>query len=306
MKLFKSIGAGLLLLGLPLGAAAQGSQSLKINEVVVLPDSAGLIDEYGARSAWIEVANTSWGTTSLRNCYLTNNPHVLNPSLSAPERIALMSVLKEGDAGTTLKAKKMQVFFADGLPHRGVRHLGFTLKAGQPNFIALYEGNGTTLIDSITVPANLPAGCSYARMTDKDGNFTGWEVKQPADVTPADANPNGVKTEDKVREWKEKDPTGIYMSVLAMGIVFFCLLLLYVFFRLFGIVAQRWTAKGPASAPSPQTTTQTHNNENQPNDMNTLMAVIAMALHESQNAHDIESDRITIVAHPTDWNRRRF
>ena len=64
---------------------AQIATNLKISEVVV-NNSAGLIDEYGNRNAWIEICNTSWGTVNLRSCYLTTNRKTLDPNLSVPER----------------------------------------------------------------------------------------------------------------------------------------------------------------------------------------------------------------------------
>lgn len=288
------------------GALAQGTQSLKINEVVVQNDSDGLQDEFGERSAWIEVANTSYGTVNLRNCYVTNNPKVLDKSLSAPERIALMSLISAGDTKVVLNARGMLVLFADGNTNRGNRHLNFTLMPGQENFIAIYEGNGVNLIDSVTVPAGLEAGQSYARQTDKNDKFQGWAVLQPTEVTPGNANLGTSVTEDKVREWKEKDPYGITMTVISMGIVFACLILLYVFFRLFGIYAQRWNKTGQPAAQPAAATAESSQNELKENNMDEIMAVIAMAIHESQNSHDVESDKITIVSHRTDWNRRGF
>ena len=63
-----------ILVGLTAVVAAfgQGAFSFKINEVVV-SNTDGLIDEYGERTGWIEIANTSWGTNNLRSCYLTTN-----------------------------------------------------------------------------------------------------------------------------------------------------------------------------------------------------------------------------------------
>ena len=74
-----------ILVGLTAVVAAfgQGAFSFKINEVVV-SNTDGLIDEYGERTGWIEIANTSWGTNNLRSCYLTTNREALNKGLSVP------------------------------------------------------------------------------------------------------------------------------------------------------------------------------------------------------------------------------
>ena len=301
---------GLLALFMPLfvsNAVAQSANSFRINEVVILNDSNGIQDEYGNYSAWIEIANTSWATATLRNCFLTNNKAVLDEKLSAPERMELMSILRPGDTEMEISPKGCLLFYADGTPNHGVCHLNFTLSPGKENFIALYDGNGVDLIDSITVPANLGVGQSYARITDKDGKFVRWSIMQKGDVTPGNANEGISASENKVREWKEKDPYGLTMTVLSMGIVFACLLLLYLFFRAFGIYAKRWNKQDGTVIKADATRMEMNQNEIKEDiQMEEIMAAIAMALHESQNAHDVESDKITIVAHPTDWNRKAF
>ena len=72
MLLRKTLSIALISLLFVLEADAQSAGSFKISEVVV-GNTNGLVDEYGNRPSWIEVANTSWGTVNLQNCYLTNN-----------------------------------------------------------------------------------------------------------------------------------------------------------------------------------------------------------------------------------------
>ena len=78
-------------------AAAQSAGSFKISEVVV-GNTNGLVDEYGNRPSWIEVANTSWGTVNLQNCYLTNNRKAVE-DMPVRERVKLMSLISRGSAG---------------------------------------------------------------------------------------------------------------------------------------------------------------------------------------------------------------
>src|SRR5574344_1712339 len=169
----KRIFGTFIALALCAGGFAQGTHSFKLSEVVVT-NSQGLIDEYGQRSAWIEIENTSWGTYNLRNCYLTNNRKALDENLTVPEREALMSLIPKGDARTNLNAKTQLVFFADGNVNRGTVHANFKLDPTKPNFIALFDGNGRPLIDSVTVPV-LPANCSYARLYNKDTDTYEWK-----------------------------------------------------------------------------------------------------------------------------------
>ena len=304
-----------ILVGLTVVAAAfgQGAFSFKINEVVVT-NTHGLIDEYGERSGWIEIANTSWGTNNIRSCYLTTNREALNKDLSVPERVKLMSLVPKGDERTNLTAQQRIVFFADGHTNLGTLHTNFTLKEGEENFIALFDGNGKTLLDSITVPP-LAENQSYARVYDSDSEAYVWMVLDAEEVTPGAPNAGQGKVQDKVAEFKEKDPYGIAMSIMAMGVVFGCLLALYVFFRLFGYAVtlyRRW----PVCGLSVRCATKLTKLPSWPNrvwrpkgvDMKVYMAVIAMALRDyEEDVHDVESNVLTYhTEEHSEWNAKGY
>lgn len=289
---------------------AQGAFSFKINEVVTdNPD--GLVDNYGERSAWIEITNTSWGTVNLRSCYLTNNRAALNPGLSVPERVKLMSKVPTNDERTTLSAKQSVVFFTDGKPHKGTFHLGFTLKAGEPNFIALFDANGNTLLDSVSVPALQP-GQSYARNYNEKTDSYSWVVLDAEQVTPAALNMGQAQSKDKIAEFKERDPYGVAMSIMAMSIVFGCLIALYVFFRIFG-----WAVSRVSKLARVRAIRAIHESavraaimakdgmETKGVEMEVYLSVIAMALHEyEEDIHDVESNVLTIHPDHSEWNAK--
>lgn len=289
----------------------QGARSLKISEVVTC-NTDGLVDEYGQRSAWIEIANTSWGTVDIRSCYLTTDRAALNENLSVPERIKLMSLVPKGDGRTSLKAQQRIVFFADGRTNLGTLHTNFAFHAEKENFIALFDGNGKTLIDSVTVPV-LAENQSYANLYDADKKTSVWVKLEAGEVTPGFANRGQGMVADKVTEFKEKDPYGVAMAIMAMGIVFGCLAFLYLFFRVFGMVVVymsklarvRAIRKIRESAHKVAVIAK-DGKESRGIDMETYMAVIGMALHEYENdVHDVESNVLTI--HPdehTDWNAK--
>jgi len=274
------------------------------------PDAPkGYQDEYGESPSWIEIMNTSYSTHELRNCFLTTNRDVLNKDLTAPQRIAMMSLIPKGDPRTSLSAKQRITFFADGHTNRGTLHTNFRLEPNKENFIALYDGNGVTLLDSVTVPP-LPAGSSYARVTGEDGKLA-WEVRTPEEVTPNAPNEQSSGM-DKVAEWKEKDPYGIAMTIIAMAIVFFCLALLYVFFRIFG-----WLINRSAKLQRVKAIRKIHDSaeklvviakdgmETKGIEMENYAAAIGLALHEyTGNMHDVESGVITIEHHPTEWENK--
>lgn len=282
-------------------AVAQDASSFKISEVMVdNPD--GLVDEYGSRSPWIEIANTSWGTISLQNCYLTNNRKALEDML-VPERIKLMSLIARGDSRTTLEAQKRIVFFADGRTNLGTLHTNFTLTPGKDNFIALFDGNARTLLDSVTVPASLPAGYSYARVLSENMKSYTWKALPPEKVTPGNANNLGDVNEDKVAEFKERDPHGFGMAILGMGIVFSCLISLYLFFKVFGIFFHK-NNESNAARPMKVISEERSDSGNEATLQEIYMAVIALALSRAVKNHDEESGIITIKPHRSNWNVR--
>ena len=275
---------------------AQGAKNLKFNEILVT-NTASLVDEYGCRSAWIEFHNDAFASANARNCFLTTNRAVLNKELSAPERIKMMYQIPAGSVATHIEGKQKMLFFADALPNRGVFHTNFTLADSTENWIALYDANGTTLLDSITVPA-LGENQSWAR--EKDG-IGAWKVVTAENVTPAATN-TVEQGEGKVAKFKRMDSRGLGMTVMCMAVVFGALAILWWLFALIGKIfastvssAKKAPAKKAAPAPKVAPAKGNANDEE--------MAAICMALHEHfGNVHDEESDVLTIVGGASGWN----
>ena len=308
-------------------AMAQGAHDFKLNEVFVfgcpkqcpltaVEDSGYVtpsmvkpcqkpefyVDEYGQPASWIEIENTSYSTHDIRNCFLTINPAVLDKTMPAPEREKLMSVIPAGDPRTSIAAKQRITFFADGHTNRGTLHLNFKLPVGEPFTIYLFDGNAVDLLDSVRMEP-LPAGSSYARLDCGE-----WQVCDADNVTPN--SPNVAFSNDKIKEFKEKDPHGFAMTLMCMGVVFSCLILLFVFFHIFGWAMNRVAKLARVRAiraiheqaarvveMAKQGTTETKGVE-----METYAAVIGMALHEYfGGTHDIESGVLTINQQHTTW-----
>lgn len=292
---------------------SQGAHSFKISEVCFADSISGFEDEYGDKSCWIEITNTSYGTHNIGSCYLTNNKEALNEELSVPERIKLMSLIPMGDSRTNLKAQERIVFYMDGRVNRGTLHTSFTLNPEQDNFIALFDGNAKTLLDTLTIArGTLKPGQSLAlvKNTDNDGNVSSvWKVMEKDAVTPGEPS-LGESVNDKVSQWKEKDPNGIAMTIVAMGIVMGCLALLYIFFHVFGWSISRMNKLSRLKAiqkihdeASKVTTIAKQGLETQGIEYENYVAAIGFALHEYfGGTHDIESGIITIEQHHTAWN----
>ena len=295
-------------------ALGQGAKSIVISEVLT-NNASSIMDEFGQREAWIELENTSFSTYNVRGMFITTNRQVLNQSLSAPERIKLMSIIPSGEERTAIGARQHLVLFGNSSPAQGKLHLSVPLPDSASVWVALYNGNGVELIDSVTVPV-LAADCSYARQQK------GWTVKTPSQVTPGIENAIGDGTEKKtgVDKFKEQDPHGFAMAIMAMGIVFLCLALLYLFFTLFGLLMRHLdTAKKVANTQPIKPITKTvektaevaHKTGNilqegfdmRGIDMEVYLAVIGLALRQYEDdIHDVESGVITIRSKDTDWD----
>ena len=228
-------------------AFGQGTKSLVINEVLV-NNKTNFQDDYGQQHAWIELFNPTFATVDVRNCYLTCDKRVLDKSLSAPERAALMYPIPKGDVLTKIPPRQHLLFWADAQPKRGNFHLNFELDSIGPNWIALYDGNAITLID----------------------------------------------TNEKIDGFKQKDPHGIAMAVMAMLIVFFGLIILYLAFKVVGNIGKK-IAQRNAMRHHGIEDVKVAKEKNVGTESAEIYAAIAMALHEFQSdVHDVENTVLTI------------
>ena len=310
MNNFRVLLSGLLLVSTS-AVMAQGAKNIRINEVLT-NNTTNIQDEYGQREAWIELENTSFTTYNIRGMYFTTDRSVLDPDMSVPERIKRMSVIPSGDPRTQIGARQHLLFFCNSNPTQGKLHLSLKVPMSEPVWIGFYNGNAVELIDSVTVPA-LAADQSYARHGDK------WSIKSAENVTAGIEN--FIKTDEtKDAYLKREDPHGIGITLLAMGIVFFCLALLFLFFWLFGLImAHVDTAKKVVNTqpikPITKTVEVTHDIAHTTGnilqdglgkkgiDKEVYIAVISMALKQYQDdVHDVESGIITIRSQRTGWS----
>lgn len=295
---------------------AQMDASIKLNEVLT-DNQSSLIDEYGTRHAWVEIANISHSTYNIRGMYLTTDRSVLDKSMSVPERIKRMSIIPNGDPRTNLSGQQLIVFQLNSQPAKGSLHLAVKVDPSKPTWIALYNGNATQLIDSVTVPV-LNADQSYARIAN-NGTPSDWERKSGDRVTMGIQNMTTV-SESKIEKFKREDPHGFGMAIMAMSIVFLCLALLWVFFTLFGMfMRHQKTVKTVINTQPIKPITKTVEKTMEVGhktgvmlqdgmktkgiDREVYLAVIGMALQQYQdNVHDVESGVITIKPHDTGWD----
>jgi sodium pump decarboxylase, gamma subunit len=259
-------------------ASAQGRKSVRINEVMV-DNGNSLVDEYGNKSAWIELFNANFAPVEISSVYLSNDP-------ANPKKYPVPL----GDVNTKIPKRQHVVFFADGEPNLGTFHTSFTLVPGQENWVGLFDANGT-LIDEVTIPATLSANQSWARTEDGAGEWALRTGGASDYITPSSANIIKDKN-NKIEMFAEQDENGFAMTIMAMGIVFSALLLLCICFYIIGKIGasvlrgNKMQAHGIDKATAADT--------KMAHDSGEEIAAIVMALHEHLDTHDTETTVLTI------------
>ena len=261
-----------------------------LNEVLSL-NEGNFQDDYGVHNAWIEVFNKSYGTVDIAGYKLA----VYNGMGDT-----VFYNVPKGDVLTKIKPRQHALFWADGMPNRGTFHITCTLDTTRTNWVGLYD-NGGKLIDQVKVPV-LKADTSYARLDDANKE---WVIKGGNEansyVTPSTNNMT-IEKNSKQEKFAESDASGVGMAITAMSVVFFGLIILYVMFRLLGLLMQ-----SKKSTESPKVEAKTENNPaaKTGDKDGEIYAAIAMALHEELgNVHDDESGILTIARNISEWNAK--
>ncbi len=265
-------------------AFAQSRKAVRINEVMV-ENQSSIVDDYGQRHGWIELFNGNFAPIEISSIYITDDP--ANPT-KYPVPL--------GDVNTRIAKRQHVVFFADGEPNKGTFHTSFVLTPGQDNWIGIYDADGQTLIDEVTIPANLPADCSYARTADGEGEWAIRTGENTGDgavtyITPSSANI--IKdTNKKIEEFANRDANGFGMTIMAMCIVFTALLVLCLCFYGIGAISKQISRLNKMRAQGIDKSEAAAAGSN--HDSGEEIAAIVMALHQHLNAHDTESTVLTI------------
>ena len=285
---------------------AQNVSDLIISEVLAEPDSTGLVDDYGRRGGWIEIFNTSQGTVKFGGCYLTDDPADLKKSL-----------IPKSDLATQLGPRQSRVFYASGRTHDGTFYCDFTLAPGKT--VYLVSNDGRTIIDQLTIPEDLPAGKSVAKLaTDTKGLV--FETVAPCDPTPGAYNgdPTAASKSDQMAE---RDPHGWILTLVSVSVVFSALAILWFFFWLLFERPAKKRSLDSARDDRPVISTKAKGRmeKSTPDgevaaaialaldmeESGDLYAAIALALHLELGAtvHDAESFVLTIRPNPASaWN----
>lgn len=150
----------------------------------------------------------------------------------------------------------------------------------------MYDSDGTTLIDEITVPAGQTADVSYGLTEDGAGV---WERLEK--VTPS-TNNKTLDTNEKIENFQKNDSWGIGMTVTAMAVVFIGLMILFLVFKQIGNASIRASKRNAQKAAAADGNTVAANAGQESGE---IFAAIATALYEmSDDNHDIENTVLTI------------
>lgn len=254
--------------------SAQNATDFRFNEILVFNDS-NYVDDFGKHSSWIEIINSSYSNVDIAGCYLTDD-------LSNPTKYWI----PVGDPATSVSPRGYIVFWADNRPTRGIFHLNFELKNAKT--IALFDANGRTLIDKLDIPQDQVPNVSYGRIDD---NSTTWDKLKFS--TPG-ANNDHSRKASAGEKFVTMDPSGLGMAVIAMGVVFMALAILYFIFRSTGKFFSKKAPK-PTGVESKTSGTSTAPKKEQEEISGELNAAIAMTLYMYQSEmHDYENTVLTI------------
>ncbi len=265
--------------------SGQNMSDMKINEVLVT-NTDDFVNDFGHKSGWIELFNTSYATVDIGGCYITNDPSNLTKYM-----------IPRGDILTKIKPRQHTLFWADAQPFRGTFHLNFTLE--ESNELILVSSDGRTILDRVVIPHDiLQENVSYGRLRD------GEDVKGADKVidisstwgilerTSPSTNNYGADLEPAGMLFMKVDPYGVIMAITAMSVVFLSLILLYVVFKHVGkynIGLNRRRAE-LATAGSVKVISEEETSAE-------VFAAISAALHtyfEDDESHDIENTILTI------------
>ena len=250
---------------------------LVINEVMVLNESSN-VDEFGERHAWIEIFNNTTRTQDLSSVFITNDKND-KKKYAVPR----------GDNKTAIEPLQHAIFWADENPSRGTFHLNFKLDPNKENYIGLYEADGETIIDEMTIPAGMLANKTYGY--ERDGikyDETGHLAKKLTRVTPS--SNNYVEGENpKIIHLKENDPWGFTMTITAMFVVFMGLFMLFIAFKFTGKIAKTFAKRKAIESGKALSEVEEHELSGE------VLAAISAAIYAmDQDVHDIESTILTI------------
>lgn len=277
---------------LTLGSSGQGIRDIKINEILV-KNVTSFTDDHSEHSSWVELYNSGYGYVNIGGARL----RFIQGNDTVTYRIP------KTDTRTSIAPQGFLLFYTSGSSNKGTFHTNFELNETDSVELAKLEGvndrlefldQGANLVDAIEYDVNVQKeDVSYGRiMDDATGEIV---VKELVGITPMQGNEIHEKI-PKSELFRQEDPAGFAMAVIAMGVVFIALICLYIVFKTLGRFMQRSAKKKLAPNVAPVVASEPKKSNNMEDEMNgEELAAISLALYRYyQELHDIESEVITI------------
>ena len=259
--------------------AAQGINNVRINEVLVDNDQ-NLVDSYGQRSSWIEFFNSGYELVNIAGCYI---------GVTKADGSEALYNIPTNDPGTVMHSQTYNIFFCEGTDTKGTFYTNFTLDGVTK--ITLYN-QGRNVIDEFTIDHNSQRPDVSVGWMSPDGGISEPKKMELPKTTPGATNET-LASIPKDELFRERDPNGGVMAIIAMSVVFSALVLIFFVLKVFGMAMiwfyERKTAKPAEAAPAPP--------KRKPagEQVQEEMAAIALALKMYQEEqHILESTVITI------------
>jgi len=271
--------------------SAQSIKMLRINEVQVY-NTNNFKDEYGRNVSWIEIYNTGYGKVNLAGCYLNID--------GTEYRI------QRGDPRTIIPTRGYMLFYASGVSDNGIFHTNYTLE--NANYVALYDSE-KNLVDSLPLNrADMVEDVSYGWFKGQDR----VEILTNLPSTTPGASNNTAEMVSRAETFRQADPTGIVITIIAVLVVGISLTLLYLIFKYMGKyyirAAARRKEEEAAGIKSAEVSTAGKSSDDALTGEE--LAAISMAIYKySEDLHDLENtvlmiNRITRMYSP--WSSKIY
>lgn len=255
--------------------SAQGINNVKINEILVVNQN-NYVDDYGNHESWIELMNTGYENVNIGGCYL---------GVVLKDGSEVKYYIPSRDNRMKLSPLSYVVFFCEGTDTKGAFHTSFTLDNAEK--IIFYNANGRDVIDEmvITAEARTP-DVSYGRSTNAEGDTV---IGVLSSTTPNASNENSITT-PRHEVFRQRDKSGIVMTLTAMSVVFSALVLIFLVLKAFTFLMNNEGGKKKKAAAAAAPAAKKASMENEE-----VVAAIATALDlYRQDLHDREDMVITI------------
>lgn len=277
--------------------SAQGIKDIRINEIQVY-NTDGLVDDYGHRNGWIELYNTGYQQVDVAGAYLKVNGKEYR--------------IPKGDKRTVIPPQGYLIFFAEGTAAKGTFHTNFRLE--DTNYVEFYDQSGKgNPVDRLDY--NLPdmrENVSFGWFEDHDGN----EKLMNLPVTTPRATNNTLEKKPRSEVFREQDPSGGVMAIIAMGVVFTALAMLFLIFKLTGLAfvkhgaMKEKRAKKAEGKPQDAAVPEIKVKAKEGTIAGEELAAIAIAMYQySEDLHDIENTVLTInrgAKHYSPWSSKIY